>query len=163
MAKIKTYNIMLSMTFPATHSRVGEPTHFKERLMNAVLKKQGEWQKLHTIRANYPLWQKRIEDVRAGRARIVIRRWLGKPYRSKTDIICILSHLDGVGVQRLDFPDADINSAWVDFDSEQHMRSVSTEQLSQNDGLSKADWLEWFKGYDLSKPLAIIQFTRYRY
>ena len=33
--------------------------------------------------------------------------------------------------------------------------------LSNNDGLDFDDWKEWFKGYDLSKPLAIIHFTKY--
>jgi hypothetical protein len=37
------------------------------------------------------------------------------------------------------------------------------ENIAVNDGLSYEDWREWFKDYDLSKPLAIIQFTKYRY
>lgn len=32
-----------------------------------------------------------------------------------------------------------------------------------NDGLSLSDWREWFKGYDLTKPMAIIHFTPFRY
>ena len=40
---------------------------------------------------------------------------------------------------------------------------VPAEELAINDGLSLKDWTDWFKSYDLSKPLAIIHFTRYRY
>jgi len=32
-----------------------------------------------------------------------------------------------------------------------------------NDGLSFDDWLDWFKDYDLTKPMAIIHFTPMRY
>ena len=35
--------------------------------------------------------------------------------------------------------------------------------LSKNDGLSFNDWLEWFKGYNFNKPLAIIHFSKIRY
>ena len=35
--------------------------------------------------------------------------------------------------------------------------------LAKNDGLSFNDWFYWFEKYDLSKPLAIIHFTKFRY
>lgn len=35
--------------------------------------------------------------------------------------------------------------------------------LAKNDGLSLEDFKAWFKNYDLSEPLAIIQFTKFRY
>ncbi len=35
--------------------------------------------------------------------------------------------------------------------------------LARNDGLSLEDWEAWFKDYDLSKPMAIIHFTPFRY
>jgi hypothetical protein len=37
------------------------------------------------------------------------------------------------------------------------------DYLAKNDGLSLDDFKEWFKGYDLSKPLALIHFTKFRY
>lgn len=40
---------------------------------------------------------------------------------------------------------------------------IDREILANNDGLSKEDWQEWFRGYDLSKPMAIIHFTKFRY
>ena len=40
---------------------------------------------------------------------------------------------------------------------------VNPQQLSCNDGLSYYEWLNWFRGYDLSQPLAIIHFTFFRY
>lgn len=35
--------------------------------------------------------------------------------------------------------------------------------IFENDGLSLADWCDWFRHYDLSKPMAIINFTKFRY
>jgi hypothetical protein len=36
-------------------------------------------------------------------------------------------------------------------------------ELSKNDGLSLPDFKAWFKNYDLSEPMAIIHFTKFRY
>ena len=45
---MKKYVITLSRNFLAYHKRAGEETHFKEKFLSG--------EKLHTIRANYPLW-----------------------------------------------------------------------------------------------------------
>ena len=42
-------------------------------------------------------------------------------------------------------------------------RFLFTETISKNDGLLLDDFKAWFKGYDLSEPMAIIQFTKFRY
>lgn len=81
---------MLSRVFPATHPRAGEPTEFKEKLQRK--------EKLHTIRANWPLWESRINDVRNGNAELSVRQWTGKPYRSKQVEIARLGAADGSSV-----------------------------------------------------------------
>ena len=43
------------------------------------------------------------------------------------------------------------------------IKSVTIYDLAANDGLSTNDWLDWFKNYDLTKPMAIIHFTKFRY
>ena len=40
---------------------------------------------------------------------------------------------------------------------------IEGDLISYNDGLTRWDWCDWFKNYDLSKPMAIIQFTKFRY
>jgi hypothetical protein len=40
---------------------------------------------------------------------------------------------------------------------------VTDVQLASNDGLSIQDFKDWFRGYDLSKPMAIIWFCNQRY
>ena len=150
------YVITLSQVFPVTHNRSGEPTGFKDKFL-AAIKQDGEWWKLHTIRANYELWKKRFEKIEKGEACLCIRQWTGKPYRSKQVEIARLTREDGIGIERLTFDRSPHLLPNVDY------KPVAVGNLANNDGLSLDDWKEWFKGYDLSKPLVIIHFTKFRY
>lgn len=151
---MKKYIITLSKFFLKQHIRAGEETGFKDSFLKG--------KKVHTIRANYNLWEARIKEVQEGKAVLSIRQWSGLPYRSKQDEITELSKEDGVGIQKLTFnkdsngefflEDFDIDGKYIDFD-----------KLAANDGLLKEDWYRWFKKYDLSKPMAVIHFTSFRY
>ena len=153
---MKTYVITLSQYFLATHKRAGDPTDFKEKFLSG--------EKIHTIRANYPLWEKRIKEVQEGRAALSIRQWTGKPYRSKQVEIAMLAAKNGVGVQKARImPEANFLIA-IDENYDKYLCTADEiEKIAQNDGLSIEDWQEWFRGYDLSKPMAIIHFTKFRY
>lgn len=153
MNDMKTYVLMLSKAFPAQHPRKGEPTGFREAFRKT---------KLHTIRANYALWKKRFEKIAAGEACLSVRQWTGAPYRSKQREIARLTRLDGIGIQRLSFDhDRDGCVSYKFFDIDGHYADII--KVANNDGLSFDDWREWFKKYDLTKPLAIIHFTSFRY
>ena len=102
---MKTYIITLSRYFPAKHSKAGMPTNFKEKFI------KGE--KMHTIRANFRLWEKRIKEVQAGDAVLSIRQWTGKPYRSKQVEIAQLTATDGVGIQKICFLGEDFNGGYI--------------------------------------------------
>jgi len=122
--------------------------------------------KFHTLRANFPLWEKRIEEVNAGRARLSIRYWSGVPYKS---IQVEFASLTECGIQKVMFAHQP-GYASVAFPfiipskhEDPQYRNVAIHELSKNDALSINDFKAWFKGYDLSKPLAIIQFTTFRY
>ncbi len=159
---MKTYIIMLSKYYPATHPQAGEPTFFRDKVLAAVLHNNSQWQKLHTIRANYLLWEKRIKEVREGKAILSLRQWSDKPYRSKTQEIVRLTASDGVGIQILEFDkDSDGMVSWNFFDIDGKYPSL--EDVAHNDGLSLDDWRAWFRNYDLTKPMAVIQFTKFRY
>ena len=158
------YVITLSQVFPVTHSRKGEPTGFKDKFLNAIKAVPEEWWKLHTIRANYELWKKRFEKIERGEACLCIRQWSGKPYRSKQVEIARLTREDGIGLQELRIVNEKYKGRGIMLgyvDGEQKNDFFQT--LSHNDGLSFNDWLEWFKGYNFNKPLAIIHFTKFRY
>ena len=175
---MKTYVITLSRHFLANHKRAGEETHFKEKFLlgqgcpdcaslqdlsginisdcNGCVR-ACSFPKLHTIRANYPLWEKRIKEVQEGRAILSIRQWTGKPYCSKQVEIATLTAENGVGLQRLEFTDCRLRFPYTDNEW------TSMVSLAKNDGLSLNDWVDWFGGYDLSEPMAIIHFTKFRY
>ena len=153
---MKTYVITLSKYFLAMHKRAGEETNFKEKFLNG--------EKIHTIRANYPLWEKRIKEVQEGRAVLSVRQWTGKPYRSKQVEITTLTAEDEIGVQAARIV-AGIYLKIIFGENFEHY-FVSEEErtlLAKNDGLSLEDWKEWFRSYDITKPLAIIHFTKFRY
>ena len=166
---MKTYVLTLSQKFPAKHPKHGEPTNFNSQLLNAVWRAHNMsvgfpqfGMKLHTIRANYELWRKRFEQIEAGKAILSVRYWTGKPYASKQMEICKLTKTDGIGLQRLYFnPDRDGQHVWWNFNIDGRYDDI--RKIAANDGLSYGDWKDWFKYYDLSKPLAIIHFTPFRY
>ena len=175
--KIKTYVLTLSLTFPATHPRRKEPTYFKEQVLNGISRNWGHRDmykhhkhKIHTIRANYDLWKKRIEEVQQGKAILSLRYWTGKPYASKQEVIEDINSIDSVGIQLLTFGKS-YNPKTDKWDGEYDLALptvddacyVAPETLAENDGLDIDDWKNWFKNYDLSKPLAVIHFTCFRY
>ena len=158
---MKTYVLMLSKEFPATHPRKGEPTGFRDKFLAAIKQLEGGWWKLHTIRANYTLWKKRIAEIQRGEAVLSVRQWSGKPYCSKQITIATLTAEDGVGLQQL--TDLDTNAYGFYPCVRVDKRNIDKLLVAQNDGLSLTDWLSWFKNYDHFKPMAIIHFTNFRY
>lgn len=160
---MKTYVITLSQVFPTTHPKAGIPTGFQHKLQAALNGwKDHAFIKRHTIRANYPLWAKRFEQIERGEACLSIRQWSGNPYASKQIEIARLTKEDGIGLQKLElWPCYGIIGATAVIDGVNKFISKTT--LADNDGLTHDDWLDWFKSYDLSKPMAIIHFTNFRY
>ena len=161
---MKTYVLTVSRVFPKTHARSGEPTYFREKILIG--------EKLHTIRANYHLWKKRIDEVNAGEAILSVRYWSGKPYNSKQLRIVEFDKDSGVGVQKLIGMDLQYGMGFVLHNEYKDEKSeiefsithnIQVHALATNDGLSLEDFREWFRKYDLSKPMAIIQFTKFRY
>ena len=142
---MKTYVLMLAKYFPNNHHKAGLATCFKDKIDKGI--------KIHTIRANYPLWKNRISRVQKGEAIISIRQWEGKPYRSKQIEVKILRKEDGVGIEKITLPPT----------GELATVLKSFVKLDENDGLTLLDWMNWFEHYERNKPLAIIHFTPFRY
>lgn len=142
---MKTYVIMLSKVFPKGHIREGEPTGFKEKLLSG--------EKIHTIRSNYELWKKRIDEVQNGDALISVRQWEDKPYRSKQIEIARFTKENGIGIEHIYIP------------SRAHLNFLldRLHGLDKNDGLTRADWLSWFENAPIKQFLPIIHFTSFRY
>ncbi len=159
--KIVRYRIPVSQVFPATHPRAGEPTYFPDRIHGAIEPIEGMWKKLHTIRANYELWAKRFEKINRGEAVLQLYYWRGKPYRSKTATICLLSKNDGIGIQKVNLYQDE--TAFIRTSNNFLLAEKKWSDLAKNDGLSLDDFKVWFKGYDLNQSMAIIHFTKFRY
>jgi hypothetical protein len=145
---MKTYVLIISEFFPKTHSKAGQPTGFRSAIK--------QYEKIHTIRGNYDLWAKRFEKINKGEAFLSIRVWLGKPYKSFQYEILSLDSSDGIGIEKLEDP---TNFVYAPIEG----KIVNWDLVAQNDGISSEDFKEWFKDYDLSKEMAIIHFTRFRY
>lgn len=174
--KIKRYRLGISRNFPTTHPRAGQPTNFVEKIKNNLCLWKGLEStrllsitefglKLHTIRANYPLWEKRMKEVQEGRAVIELFYWSGKPYNSPQVVFATLDKDSGCGVQRLIFAQNHIANGVFHaiVSTECGLTVVNEYDISKNDGLSLDDFKAWFKKYDLSQPMAIIHFTSFRY
>lgn len=167
---MKTYVITLSVSFLAKHPRAGEPTFFKEKLLNVIEKRDYtdfkrnhnliriKSRKRHTIRSNYPLWKKRIDEVIKGEAVLSVRQWTGKPYASKQIEIARLTKDDGIGIQKLAFKDNTWYMPIIDDSLEVHI-----DRLATNDGLEWSDWFSWFKDTQFDGEFAIIHFSKFRY
>ncbi|WP_304137364.1 hypothetical protein, partial [Mesonia mobilis] len=102
--KIKTYVIIVSSYFPKTHSKAETPTGFIENIGN---------NKLHTLRAGYHNWKKKFEAIEKGEAILSVRTWSATPYRSPQIILFNLSHLDGIGIEKLEFQDQDLTKPLI--------------------------------------------------
>ena len=151
---MKTYALTLSRHFPTTHARKGEPTWFIEKIKAR--------EKIHTIRGNYPFWEERFKKIKRHEAFLSLRYWEGEPYRSEQVEFMRLFHEHEIGIQKMElFTDGDGVARLKDFTI--GGRHMSIEEVSMNDGLSKEDFREWFKNYDLTEPMAIIHFTGFRY
>lgn len=172
---IKTHVLLLAKTFPSSHTKKGIPTNFKENLKSGA--------KITTIRRNYPLWQKRIKEIKNGKANLSIREWEDNPYKSKQLNICTLTCDNSIDIERFDFCMA-FPSLYVDncikkpikIKKNGMIKNLSFREksllrkLAKNDGLSVKDFVEWFKDYFFTdtfkpsySPLAIIHFNNYKY
>lgn len=155
VTKIKTYVLTVSEFFPKTHNKSGLPTGFIDKIGSKIKK--------HTIRGNYPLWKKRIEEIQKGNAILSIRYWIGKPYNSKQKEVYVLDKNSGIGIQKIEFHEDKDGVCALKYPIINNHREPNIKIIAENDGLSYPDFKEWFKNYDLSESLAIVHFTAERY
>lgn len=175
--KIKRYRLGVSKKFPTTHPRKGEETGFIKAILRSLncpdctppdiedyCNGCRTNRKIHTIRSNYPLWEKRMKEVQAGRAVIELFYWEDKPYHSKQVVFATLDKDSGCNVQEIIIGKIGNNGFCAEINTRYCNRMIiGVECIAQNDGLSLEDFKAWFKGYDLSEPMAIIHFTSFRY
>ncbi len=171
------YKIPVSQRFLSGHPRAGQNTYFAEKIQLALSDLNGpvmmyaddmtivDELKFHTIRNNFELWNKRIHKVSIGKAVIDLCYWKlpGGRFTPGNDLITFVTFDkdSGCGVQKIILKE-DLVCASIET-SYSYNLIVSTSIIADNDGLSHEDFKAWFKGYDLSEPMAIIHFTSFRY
>lgn len=148
---MKTHVLIVSRNFPATHVLKGKPTEFFEKILSK--------EKKHTIRGNYAFWKKRIDEVNQGIAVLSVRQWSAKPYCSPQHELIRFSQ-GMVGVQKLSM---DIKNFTLSYLIDNAHSVLNTHVLANNDGLSKDEFVQWFKQVKHHDQLAIIHFTSFRY
>jgi hypothetical protein len=106
-----------------------------------------------------------MKEVQEGRAVIELFYWSDKPYRSKQIVFATLDKDSGCGVQQVGFRFIKIDHPILYKEPTKRVFEYDMDltALAKNDGLSLEDFEAWFKNYDLSEPMAIIQFTKFRY
>ena len=163
--KLIRYRLSISRTFPTTHPKAGQEINFVEKIQANDLSYIGEFEpKIHTIRGNYQLWEKRFEKIEKGEAVLELYYWTGKPYNSTCKTFATLKKEDGIGLQYLKFDEYDWSYATVDVGLvDTKTIFPSYVKFAKNDGLSVDDFKAWFKKTNLSEPFAIIHFTKFRY
>lgn len=148
---LKCYVLLVSRYFGKESKQAGEPTNFVEKILDGSKK--------HTIRLNYQHWEKRFEEIKAGKAYLSLRYWLGAPYKSPQEEFLKLTAADGIGLQKVSFP---MGVFIDDCDS-----NVKLKTLAENDGLDFETFKEWFgdklTANNDNEDLAIIHFTNFRY
>lgn len=161
-SKLIRYRLCVSRYFPKGHKKEGLETNF----INSI----NSLSKIHTIRANYSLWEERMKKVQEGKAVIELYYWIGKPYRSTQETFKILDKDSGCGVQKLEFQEMIMTTSPVIITRKKGVlrifktkEQIELSSLASNDGLSYDDFQSWFDKYDLSEPMAIIHFTKFRY
>jgi len=98
--------------------------------------------------------------------------WSASPYNRLHDgshpvEIARFDKDSGIGVQKLNLSDTMIHGALKNNDVALTYSNgnggLSLSTIAHNDGLSLPDFKAWFRKADLSKPIAIIHFTKFRY
>lgn len=141
MAKVITF----SPFFPGYHPRKGEQTHFIEMVVKSFAQcgiPTGEFDEYrHFDEEFYETCEPKGHTVRAGHRfsageKFSPRVWAGRPYNSQQIIIA---------------PDVEIKSVW-NFRTYtagpiylEGLTPYDLDLLAKNDGLSKQDFLDWFR------------------
>ena len=138
--------LMIAKNFLAYHKRAGQSTEFEAKIKDK--------DKVHTIRPNYEKWKEKIEEVKSGKAELVLKQWEGRPYHSTPNKLFIFDAKDDVEVSKL--------TKTADGFFVNGTIKVEPEILAKNDGLSLQDFEDSFKVLP-TEPMAILHFNSFRY
>lgn len=165
--------VTLSKVFFPLHSRKGEETHFKEKVISG--------EKIHTCRRNSKFWATRLTNIKDVGGVLSLRQWSGKPYRSNQEIITEIP-AENIGFQTVKITriitkiehfaegikEPFATAKHYEWFAEVDERPIVLHELAKNDGLTEDEFKEWFNPvFDSEKAetlsFIIIHFTNFRY
>jgi hypothetical protein len=150
-----TYVIIISEKFPAYHPKAGQPTDYPRAIKH--------YDKIHTIRGNYALWEKRFKKIEQGIAQLSLRIWEGRPRQSNQLEIFRYDRTHKIGIEKLVIQPDCFQGEPLPAISEQFFHPRILRKIAKNDGLTYDDFQAWFKPYNKREEMAIIHFTHFRY
>lgn len=168
--KVKVLTV--SKVFMKDHPKVGMPTLFKDKILMMIARTIGIdytdiasalglelHEKIHTIRETSD-WPKIAKKISNGEMILSVRQWEGIPYQSKQDKP--IMQLSDIGIQKITIANrVSEYKCYVDG----LLTDINT--IANNDGLSKQDFIDWFKPYfgkgEMLWNGVIIHFTPFRY
>lgn len=151
----KTVVLMLSHHYPKTTIHAGQPTHFKEQLLDG--------RKIHTLRGRCDAWAHNIDLINNRSYVMSVREWDGKPYGKGVKQREIAQYCK-LGWQRFTMTyDRSTDDMRCVIDGR---RFTDLELLARNDGMTLEEMKDWFFGQGMSRSVysgVIIHFTDFRY
>lgn len=141
---MKTYILLLAKKYPKYHKRAGEDTNFDLEFLSG--------NKIHTIRQNFKLWEKRLQSPFI----LSVREWKGEPYKSKQQI------LKNISSDKLSYDKILVSSKSIVI-LRKTLNIVPNKSVCKNDGLTIEDFNDWFKNYPRVESMILIYFNNQRY
>lgn len=154
-ARNKTVVLMLSHHYPKKTIHAGQPTRFKEQLLDG--------RKIHTCRGRYDGWASNIDKVNGKGYVMSVREWDGQPYGRgvKQREIAAYTRLGYQRITMIYDRGKDEIKCLID-----GRRFTDLELLARNDGMTLVEFKDWFFGQGLERDTffgIIIHFTDFRY
>lgn len=127
---MKCYVIIVSLKYPAYHSKYPDFTYFQDAIFCEL--------KQHTIRSNFEYWDKIIKKVNSGEGYLSLRYWSGKPRKSKQ---VEFKRIYSACIEKIEI---ELIKNHLCFKIDDFIPPISINELAINDGLELSDFKEWF-------------------
>jgi hypothetical protein len=122
-------NMTFSSVFPATHPRAGNSTDFEAKILDG--------RKKHTVRQNYNYWAKHNGQS------VMLCTWTGRPYKSPIKRFAAATLRVEKIIRVIDRLDNETTEIYM---AGQRLASYTLIDFASDDGLTVAEFYNWFDG-----------------
>lgn len=146
--KVKRHLMIIAKHFPDWHIKSGQPTHFGSKVTGL-----SDQIKIHEICTDYDAWFKIVDEINSGKAKLTIcYREIRNMEMWDTKILS----LSNIRMQIGRFSSSIVDGIEIGD------KIIPIADFAGNNGLSEADFIEWYKYYT-DKTVGIIHFTDFEY